>query len=123
MREGFPTLEDRLALLIRAQPKSLFKVVTSKTHLLHSEDVGYIPTPFYMNSNQFLCQSGVFQERLQTMRHRLQLSSQLYRNPDRPEDVATVIIEQVSRLKSVTRNRRLSCLWGVANSGFNLQQF
>ena len=39
--------------------------------------------------------TGVFQERLYTMRHRLQLSSQLYRNPDRPEDVATVIIEQV----------------------------
>lgn len=29
------------------------------------------------------------------MLHRLQLSTQLYRNPDRPEDVAAIIIEQV----------------------------
>jgi len=44
---------------------------------------------------QYIC-IGIYRESLQTMLHRLQVSTQLYRTPDREEDIAAIIIEQVS---------------------------
>ena len=38
---------------------------------------------------------SVYQERLEVMLRRLELRSQLYRQPERPEDQAAMIIEQV----------------------------
>ncbi|KAK7109057.1 hypothetical protein V1264_013170 [Littorina saxatilis] len=38
---------------------------------------------------------GVYQERLEVMLRRLELRSQLYRQPERPEDQAAMIIEQI----------------------------
>ena len=37
------------------------------------------------------------QERLEVALHRLELRAQLYKQPDRPEDMAAMIIEQVKR--------------------------
>ena len=37
----------------------------------------------------------MYQERLEVMLRRLELRSQLYRQPERPEDQAAMIIEQV----------------------------
>lgn len=39
---------------------------------------------------------NVYKERLEVALHRLELRSQLYKQPDRPEDMAAMIIEQVS---------------------------
>ena len=39
----------------------------------------------------------VYEERLQVMLHRLDLRSELYQQPERPEDQAAMIIEQVGR--------------------------
>jgi hypothetical protein len=38
---------------------------------------------------------GLYSERLQTLLTRLQLRASLYTTPERPEDLATMIIEQV----------------------------
>jgi hypothetical protein len=38
---------------------------------------------------------NVYKERLEVALHRLELRSQLYKQPDRPEDMAAMIIEQV----------------------------
>ena len=40
----------------------------------------------------------VYKERLEVMLHRLELRSELYKQPERPEDIAGMIIEQVSVL-------------------------
>ena len=37
----------------------------------------------------------VYKERLEVMLHRLELRSELYKQPERPEDIAGMIIEQV----------------------------
>ena len=40
---------------------------------------------------------GVYQERLGTLLKRLQLRATIYTTPERPEDLAAMIIEQVIR--------------------------
>ena len=37
----------------------------------------------------------IYKERLEVMLHRLELRSELYKQPERPEDIAGMIIEQV----------------------------
>jgi len=38
----------------------------------------------------------IYQERLEVMLHRLELRSELYKQPERAEDLAGMIIEQVT---------------------------
>uniref|UniRef100_H2Y0L3 Uncharacterized protein n=1 Tax=Ciona intestinalis TaxID=7719 RepID=H2Y0L3_CIOIN len=71
----------------------------------------------HVNKALELDDSGFYHERLQTMLHRLQLSTQLYRTPDRPEDVAAIIIEQArksSESGSVRMKRSLLVKAGLA---------
>ena len=44
--------------------------------------------------------SGQYKDRLETALTRLQLRATLYKTPERPEDLAAMIIEQVSHLGS-----------------------
>ena len=44
---------------------------------------------------------GVYKSRLEVALHRLQLRSQLYTKPDRSEDTAAMIIEQVMNALSL----------------------
>ena len=39
--------------------------------------------------------ANIYKERLEVMLHRLELRSELYKQPERPEDIAGMIIEQV----------------------------
>lgn len=51
---------------------------------------------------------SVYQERLEVMLRRLELRSQLYRQPERPEDQAAMIIEQVLMCSA----HACHCPWG-----------
>jgi len=72
--------------------------------------------------------SGLYHERLLTMLHRLQLSTQLYRSPDRPEDIAANIIEQVitfvlssrSAIQVIVLRKRVSCCCDFCSHNLNL---
>jgi len=45
----------------------------------------------------------IYQERLEVMLHRLELRSELYKQPERAEDLAGMIIEQVTITKCDSR--------------------
>nr|CAB3230219.1 tetratricopeptide repeat protein 40 [Phallusia mammillata] len=71
----------------------------------------------HVNKALQLDDTGFYHERLHTMLHRLQLSTQLYRTPDRSEDVAAIIIEQArksSESGSVRMKRSLLVKAGLA---------
>ncbi|XP_076434592.1 cilia- and flagella-associated protein 46-like isoform X2 [Babylonia areolata] len=53
---------------------------------------------------------NVYQERLEVMLRRLELRSQLYRQPERPEDQAAMIIEQARKADSGTIRMKRSLL-------------
>lgn len=52
----------------------------------------------------------IYQERLEVMLHRLELRSELYKQPERPEDVAGMIIEQARKANSGTVRMKRSLL-------------
>ncbi|CAK8690364.1 unnamed protein product [Clavelina lepadiformis] len=53
----------------------------------------------HVNKALQLDDTGIYHERLHSLLHLLQLRTQLYRTPDRPEDIATIIIQQNHRIK------------------------
>ena len=50
--------------------------------------------------------TGQYRDRLETSLKRLQLRATLYKTPERPEDLAAMIIEQVRGWKKRERNQR-----------------
>ena len=53
----------------------------------------------HLKKGLILDDGGVYRERLQVALHRLQLCAELYKQPERPEDQAAMIIEQVLLVK------------------------
>ncbi|CAC5380788.1 Cilia- and flagella-associated protein 46 [Mytilus coruscus] len=53
---------------------------------------------------------SVYKERLEVALHRLELRAQLYKQPDRPEDMAAMIIEQARKADSGTMRMKRSLL-------------
>ncbi|CAG2203029.1 Cilia- and flagella-associated protein 46 [Mytilus edulis] len=53
---------------------------------------------------------AVYKERLEVALHRLELRAQLYKQPDRPEDMAAMIIEQARKADSGTMRMKRSLL-------------
>ncbi|XP_076807691.1 cilia- and flagella-associated protein 46-like isoform X3 [Clavelina lepadiformis] len=51
----------------------------------------------HVNKALQLDDTGIYHERLHSLLHLLQLRTQLYRTPDRPEDIATIIIQQANK--------------------------
>ncbi|XP_052228420.1 cilia- and flagella-associated protein 46-like isoform X3 [Dreissena polymorpha] len=52
----------------------------------------------------------IYTERLEVMLHRLELRSELYKQPERPEDIAGMIIEQARKANSGTMRMKRSLL-------------